>query len=210
MRAKDLAYEFERFGRLVRCDIPAPRNINARPYASSTDRTRLTIRFAFVEYEDSRDAEDAFHEMHNRRVGRDTFTVEWAKNTPSSSWRFEGGRDRPNRDADRGMDRDRGDREYRSRDAPRRRSPIGDRAPRGETSPVRRDDRNGRRGRSYSRSPARTPPRRGGGDRDRSRSPRGSDRRDRDDRDDDRDDLRDVRNNGDDLDKYDEKDLVED
>lgn len=33
--------------------------------------TKDDISFAFVEYESRRDADDAYHEMHNKRIGRD-------------------------------------------------------------------------------------------------------------------------------------------
>ncbi|KAI9304875.1 hypothetical protein BJ944DRAFT_266151 [Cunninghamella echinulata] len=75
-RARDLAYEFERYGRLVRCDIPAPKSYSSKPYA-------------FVEFEDPRDAEDAYNEMHARRIDGYTVSVQWARNAPSSSWRFD-------------------------------------------------------------------------------------------------------------------------
>jgi len=143
-RARDLAYEFERYGRLVRCDIPAPR----------TAASRL---FAFVEYESRRDADDAYHEMHNKRIGRDDMLkIEWARTPPSASWRFDSGRDR----------------ERAPRRSPRRggRSPSPRRGRGGDYSP-RKDDR---RDRDYDRRD------RG----DRSRSPED---RERDAKDDPRD-----------------------
>ncbi|KAL1650496.1 hypothetical protein SLS61_005961 [Didymella pomorum] len=143
-RARDLAYEFE--------------------------------RFAFVEYESRRDADDAYHEMHNKRIGRDDLLkIEWARTPPSASWRFDSGRDRPR--GERGSDR--GDRSSRGDDrgvpsgrdrSPRRRSV----SPRRERAGSPRKDRE----RDYDRR-----------DRDRSRSPVDGDREMKDvrERDDDRD-----------------------
>lgn len=64
------------YGRLVRCDIPAPRSTSSRLWVFSlpllsAPLTVSAISFAFVEYEDRRDADDAYHEMHNKRIGRD-------------------------------------------------------------------------------------------------------------------------------------------
>ncbi|KIW11505.1 hypothetical protein PV08_10806 [Exophiala spinifera] len=157
-RARDLAYEFEHYGRLVRCDIPAPRTASSR-------------LFAFVEYESRRDADDAYHEMHNKRIGRDdVLKIEWARTPPSATWRYEagrGGRDRRDRSPPR--------RSYRS-PSPRRR----DYSPRKDDRRDRdRDRERGDRDRDYddrrrSRSPA---------DRDRDRDMKD----DRDRRDEDRD-----------------------
>jgi hypothetical protein len=120
------------YGRLVRCDIPAPRSASSR-------------LFAFVEYEDRRDADDAYHDMHNKRIGRDdVLKIEWARTPPSASWRF-----------DR-SERERGPR----RSSPRRRSP----SPRRRDYSPRKDDRRDRdRDRDYDRDRRDT--------RDRSRSP---------------------------------------
>ncbi|KAK5169058.1 uncharacterized protein LTR77_006367 [Saxophila tyrrhenica] len=151
-RARDLAYEFERYGRLVRCDIPAPRTASSR-------------LFAFVEYESRRDADDAYHEMHNKRIGRDDLLkIEWARTPPSASWRFDAGAGRPPRG---GRDR-----------SPRRRS---------ATPPRRRDDdRDPPRERDYDREYERDRgDRRDRRERDRTRSPEDRDMKDRD-RDDDR------------------------
>ncbi|KAL2756129.1 hypothetical protein ACRALDRAFT_1063863 [Sodiomyces alcalophilus JCM 7366] len=159
-RARDLAYEFERYGRLVRCDIPAPRSASSR-------------LFAFVEYEDRRDADDAYHEMHNKRIGRDDILkIEWARTPPSASWRFDSGRDR----------------DRAPRRSPRRgRSPSPRRSTRDYSPPPRKDDRRDR-DRDYDRDVHDR--------RDRSRSP---DRRERDVKD-DRDDREHQENgtNGDD------------
>ncbi|KAJ2521038.1 hypothetical protein GGI11_002127 [Coemansia sp. RSA 2049] len=98
-RARDLAHAFERYGRLVRCDIPGARR-DAKP-------------FAFVEYEDSRDADDAYDRMHDQYVDEYRISVQWAKRPPARSWRFDGG------ESSRRSSRN------RSRSRSRSRSPYG-------------------------------------------------------------------------------------
>ncbi|OQN96055.1 hypothetical protein B0A48_17855 [Cryoendolithus antarcticus] len=177
-RARDLAYEFERISRL----------------------------FAFVEYESRRDADDAYHEMHNKRIGHDDLLkIEWARTPPSANWRFDPG-SAPRRDG--GSARDTREPRESGRESARRSPRRGGRS----ASPPRRSTRDysprGDRDRGD-----RLDSRRDRRDRDRSRSP---DDRDRDtkevrDRDDDvvvrdREPLGEERENGVNGDAHKERD----
>ncbi|KAJ1642937.1 hypothetical protein LPJ64_005240 [Coemansia asiatica] len=119
-RARELAYAFERYGRLVRCDIPRGR--------------RDGSPFAFVEYEDSRDARDAFERMHDQYIDDHRISVQWAKRPPARSWRFDGD------------------------DRRRRRSPSRSRSPYGRRSRYRSPSRSPSRSRSRSHSRGRQSP----------------------------------------------------
>eukprot|EP00834_Sanchytrium_tribonematis_P006043 NODE_413_length_7912_cov_0.917061.p8 type:complete len:156 gc:universal NODE_413_length_7912_cov_0.917061:4772-4305(-) len=66
VRAKDLGELFEKFGRLIRCDVPEP-----RPGQSP---------FAFVEFENSSDAHQALTEMQGYDLQEHKLELAWAKN----------------------------------------------------------------------------------------------------------------------------------
>ncbi|KAJ3374389.1 hypothetical protein GGF31_007909 [Allomyces arbusculus] len=145
-RARDLAYEFERFGRLVRCDIPAPRP-GSRP-------------FAFVEFEDARDAEDAYNDLHGIRFEGSTLSLQWARTVGRREERGRYGGPSSYGGAPRGRSRSPPRRRSRSPLPPRDRS----RSPRGAPAD---------RPRSPMRDGERTPPPRSP-PRQRSRSPAGA------------------------------------
>jgi len=142
-RAKDVAYEFEKYGRLVRCDIPTPGG-----------RSR---GYSFVEFEDEKDAEDAFSAMKDRRIDGREISLQWAKRSPARSWR--GLNDFNSRDKDRERER----RRSKSRSvSPRRRSRDRETTGKRERSRDRADEKEGtkRTRRSRSRSRERSPEKR--------------------------------------------------
>ncbi|KAI0920518.1 hypothetical protein AcV5_010233 [Taiwanofungus camphoratus] len=156
-RARDLAYEFERYGPLVRCDVPAPRN----PHANSNP-------YAFVEFRSTRDAEDAYYDMHGRSFEGSRLSIQWAKNPPSSVWRYDRRSPPPRRDRDRSRSpRRRSDRDRVDRDRDRDR----DRDDRDKDRDADRDRDRRRRSRTPERRRSPTPEKRGRDDRARTPPP---------------------------------------
>eukprot|EP01089_Gocevia_fonbrunei_P015130 TRINITY_DN433_c0_g1_i2.p1 TRINITY_DN433_c0_g1~~TRINITY_DN433_c0_g1_i2.p1 ORF type:complete len:393 (-),score=36.17 TRINITY_DN433_c0_g1_i2:50-1228(-) len=72
-RAKDLAYEFERFGPLIRCDVPTP---GGKPRG-----------FAFIEFVDERDAEEAYESLKYSKIDGRDISLQWAKQPPAPGWK---------------------------------------------------------------------------------------------------------------------------
>ncbi|KAJ7630033.1 RNA-binding domain-containing protein [Mycena polygramma] len=157
-RARALAYEFERFGPLIRCDVPAPRN----PHAA-------TNPYAFVEFRSQRDAEDAYYDMHGKTFEGSRLSIQWAKSPPSSVWRYDRAPPRSSRDRDRSRSpRRRSERDDRDRDRDRNRDRERDRDVE-DREPVRDRDTRRRRSRSPDRRRSRTPERRRSASPDRKR-----------------------------------------
>ncbi|KAF5353404.1 hypothetical protein D9756_008004 [Leucocoprinus leucothites] len=214
-RARDLAYEFERFGPLsntsnsfsvARIDsartpallhplwqmrkdesplVRVQRELSRKKYRfastlSSIDYTfrreqnaqtlrplHLSCSYAFVEFRNGRDAEDAYYDMHGRHFEGSRLSIQWAKNPPSSVWRYER-RSPPRRDRERSRSPRRKDDRDRDHDRDRDRDSNRDRRRARSRSPDRRGGR--------TPSPDRPDRRRDDRDRDRDRN------RDRDDR----------------------------
>ncbi len=120
-RARDVGREFERYGPLVRCDIPLYDG-------SSHGSSRGGSLYAFVEFEDARDAEEAYEDAHGRRTPVGRLKIEWAKRPPRAHGRDDG----PRR---RGPSRSRSP--ARSRSRSRSRSPMRSRSQSRSPSPAR-------------------------------------------------------------------------
>ncbi|XP_045177183.1 probable splicing factor, arginine/serine-rich 5 [Mercenaria mercenaria] len=70
-RARDLEDVFEPYGRMSRCEI----------------KYGAEMAYAFVDYEDRRDAEDAIRYENGREVAGSAIIVEWAKGAPRRTGR---------------------------------------------------------------------------------------------------------------------------
>ncbi|KAJ1935980.1 hypothetical protein GGF37_005786 [Kickxella alabastrina] len=117
-----------------------------------------TCSFAFVEYEDSRDAADAYDRLHGQYVGNHRISVQWAKRPPARAWRYDNGGTRRPRSRSRSRSRSpsRHSRRHHSRSRSRTRSRSRSRDRRGSAD-RQYNSRERRRSRSHQRSPSMSP-----------------------------------------------------
>jgi len=141
IRTKDLEDFFSRYGKLKRCDLKG--------------------RFAFVTFEDERDAEDAVKESHGKELDGSRINVEWSRESGRRA-------ENPNATSSRGGGGERDTRRPRRDNGCFNCGKLGHIARDCRSSPRRRDGGGGRRD-SYRRS--RSPrDRRSSRDRSRDRS----------------------------------------
>ncbi|KAK7045459.1 hypothetical protein VNI00_007712 [Paramarasmius palmivorus] len=69
------------------CKLLCSNNQNLRDELNAQRPPRTS--YAFVEFRSTRDAEDAYNDMEGRYFEGYRLSVEWAKNPPSSVWRFD-------------------------------------------------------------------------------------------------------------------------
>jgi len=131
-RSDDLRYVFEKYGPVR--DVYIPMDFY----------TRQARGFAYIEFEDERDAEEAMHELHRYRLNGREIEIEYAQGDRKSSnqmrSKYSSGRD----------DRSHGSRRHRSRSRDRNRSSRRRSRSRSRSRSRQRSSR--RRSRSRSRS----------------------------------------------------------
>ncbi|KAG8195103.1 hypothetical protein JTE90_013580 [Oedothorax gibbosus] len=129
IREQDVEKVFEKYGRLLRCDV------KYGMYGASGRRGsgRTGMAYAFVDYDDRRDAEDAIRYENGREMHGQSIVVEWARG-PSNRNRRDGSYGRSSRQSEecyrcrrtghwaRDCPEDRDRRGYRSRNRSRSRS----------------------------------------------------------------------------------------
>jgi len=85
IRERDVEQVFEKYGRMLRCDV------KYGMYGGSTGRRgagRTGMAYAFVDYDDRRDAEDAIKYENGKEMRGQSIVVEWAR---GPSYRSGGG-----------------------------------------------------------------------------------------------------------------------
>lgn len=90
-KSNDILKKFDKFGRIIRCDIHSGKNGHERKYVFKIFIFLTYINsYAFVEFEDSKDAQDAFESLKDNLVvdGKKLF-LEWARKSPSRGWRYD-------------------------------------------------------------------------------------------------------------------------
>ncbi|KAJ3035019.1 hypothetical protein HDV00_004391 [Rhizophlyctis rosea] len=73
---RDLAHAFKRYGKVVCCTVPVPRAEPRKP------------KFAFVEFENAKDADEAYEGMHEKMVNGHVLSVRWCRSQPYYNNRY--------------------------------------------------------------------------------------------------------------------------